>query len=77
MRVIDVDWSVDGQVVAASGGQSFDVASRTLSPGVHTISARAYDDAGPELVRYKTGTKSGRMNWTRSQQTVSWTVTAP
>ena len=75
--VIEVDWSVDGQLVAAKGGASFDVASRSLPAGVHTVSARAYDNAGPELVRYKTGTKFGRMNWARSQQTLSWTVTVP
>lgn len=75
--VIDVDWSVDGQVVAAKGGASFDVAARGLAAGMHTIAARAYDNAGPELVRYTTGTKFGRMNWARSQQTVSWTVTVP
>jgi hypothetical protein len=75
--VVDVDWSVDGQLVAAKGGASFDLASRGLSAGVHTIAARAYDNAGPELVRYTTGTKFGRMNWARSQQTVTWTVTVP
>jgi hypothetical protein len=75
--VIEVDWSVDGAVVAAKGGASFDVSARGLSPGMHTIAARAYDNAGPELVRYTTGTKFGRMNWARSQQTVSWTVMVP
>jgi IgA Peptidase M64 len=75
--VIDVDWSVDGQVAAAKGGARFEVAGRGLSPGTHTITARAYDNAGPELVRATTGTKFGRMNWARSQQTVSWTVTVP
>jgi hypothetical protein len=75
--VVDVDWSVDGQVVAAKGGASFDLASRGLAPGMHSVTARAYDNAGPELVRYTTGTKFGRMNWARSQQTVAWTVTVP
>jgi hypothetical protein len=75
--VISVDWSVDGQVVAANGGTSFDVAARTLPAGSHTISARAYDNAGMDLVRYTTGTQYGRMNWARSQQTVMWTVTVP
>jgi len=75
--VIDVDWSVDGKVVAEKGGADLDVPGLALAKGDHTITARAYDNAGPELVRYTTGTKFGRMNWARSQQTVSWTVTVP
>ena len=76
-EVISVDWSVDGQVVAAKGGTRFDLAAQKLAPGSHTISAKAYDNAGMELVRYTTGTKYGRMNWARSQQTVEWKVTVP
>jgi len=75
--VINVDWSVDGTVVAANGGERFDLSAQQLAAGMHTISARAYDNAGMELVRYKTGTQFGRMNWARSQQTVSWTVSVP
>ncbi len=75
--VIDVDWSVDGQVVAAKGGTSFDLAARNLPAGSHTITAKAYDNAGEDLVRYTSGMQYGRMNWARSQQTVSWTVTIP
>jgi hypothetical protein len=76
--VIDVDWSVDGQIVAADGPLSFDVAEHALSAGVHTIAARAYDNAGDDLVRYRDGGNAhGRMNWARSQQTVTWTVTVP
>ncbi|MET0287024.1 MAG: M64 family metallopeptidase [Polyangiales bacterium] len=73
--VIDVDWSVDGKLVAAKGGESFD--ARSLGAGTHTVSARAYDNAGEELVRYTEGTTFGRMNWARSQQTVTWTVRTP
>lgn len=76
-EVISVDWSVDGQVVAAKGGTRFDVVAHKLAPGSHTITAKAYDNAGMELVRYVTGTKYGRMNWARSQQTVEWKVTVP
>jgi hypothetical protein len=76
-EVVSVDWSVDGQVVAAKGGTRFDLAAQKLAPGSHTVSAKAYDNAGMELVRYTTGTKYGRMNWARSQQTVEWKVTAP
>lgn len=76
-EVISVDWSVDGQMVAAKGGTTFDLAAQKLASGSHTITAKAYDNAGPELVRYLTGTKYGRMNWARSQQTVEWKVTVP
>ena len=75
--VIDVDWSIDGEVVAAKGGTSFDVAARNLASGSHTITAKAYDNAGMDLVRYTSGMQYGRMNWSRSQQTVSWTVNVP
>jgi hypothetical protein len=76
-EVVSVDWSVDGQMVAAKGGTRFDIAAQKLASGSHTITAKAYDNAGPELVRYTTGTKYGRMNWARSQQTVEWKVTVP
>src|SRR5262249_49909513 len=49
--VINVDWSVDGSVVAANGGITFNVAGRGLSAGTHTVSAKAYDNAGMDLVR--------------------------
>lgn len=83
--VIDVDWSVDGTVVAAKGGETFDVAAQSLSSGTHTITAKAYDNAGEDLVRNRTnkcpaavtGIFCSRTNWNRSQQTVSWTVTIP
>jgi hypothetical protein len=75
--VINVDWSVDGTVVAANGGTTFNVASRNLPSGSHTIAAKAYDNAGTDLVRQVPGTTWGRMNWTRSVQTVTWTVTIP
>jgi hypothetical protein len=75
--VIHVDWSVDGNVVKQAGGETFDVAAAGLSSGSHTITAKAYDSAGDDLVRYKTGTQYGRMNWARSQQSVSWTIDVP
>jgi hypothetical protein len=76
--VINVDWSVDGTVVAMNGGQTFMLAGRGLTSGTHTITAKAYDNAGMDLIRHTTGgTTFGRMNWARSQQTVSWTVTIP
>jgi hypothetical protein len=75
--VINVDWSVDGTVVAANGGINFNVAARGLSSGTHTIAAKAYDNATTDLVRQVPGTTWGRMNWARSVQTVTWTVTIP
>jgi hypothetical protein len=75
--VISVDWSVDGTVVAPNGGTTFTVAGRGLTSGSHMISARAYDNASMDLVKYRTGTTFGRMNWARSVQTVTWTVTVP
>jgi len=75
--VISVDWSVDGTVVAANGGPTLTVAGKVPS-GSHMVSAKAYDNAGMDLVRYRSGgTNWGRMNWARSQQTVTWTVTVP
>jgi hypothetical protein len=76
-EVISVDWSVDGTVVAANGGPTFTLAGRGIASGSHMISARAYDNASMDLVRYRTGTTFGRMNWARSVQTVNWTVTVP
>ena len=75
--VIDVDWSIDDQVVAAKGGERFDLGAQNLTKGTHSISALAHDNAGPELVRYKSGMQYGRMNWARSQQKLTWTVEVP
>lgn len=83
--VIDVDWSVDGTLVAEKGGETFDVAARSLTSGTHTISAKAYDNASEDLVRNRsgkcpavvTGIYCSRTAWSRSQQTVTWTVTVP
>jgi hypothetical protein len=75
--VIDVDWSVDGAVVAAHGGATFDVSTKGLASGSHVVAAKAYDNATTDLVRQVPGTTWGRMNWTRSVQTVTWTVTVP
>jgi hypothetical protein len=78
--VISVDWTVDG-MVTVNGGTTFDTSK--LAAGTHTISAKAYDNATTDWVRNKTGTcptsvtgqYCSRTAWTRSQQTVTWTVT--
>lgn len=75
-NVVSVDWSVDGAVVTANGGPVFTVAGKVPS-GSHMVSAKAYDNATMDQVRYRTGTTFGRQNWARATQTVTWTVTVP
>jgi len=78
--VISVNWSVDGNMVAPNGGPTFAVGSMGLSPGSHTITARAFDNAGMDLVRQVPGTTFYRQYWGsgamgHSDKTVTWTVT--
>jgi hypothetical protein len=76
--VINVDWTVDGTTMV-NGGTTFDTSS--LGAGSHTVSAKAYDNAGDDLVRYKdsvcpssvTGNYCHRTAWKNSIQTVTWT----
>jgi hypothetical protein len=80
--VISVDWTVDGTTMT-NAGTTFSTAS--LASGTHMISAKAYDNATEDLVRLRTGkcpiSVTGRYchgtAWTRSTQTVTWTVTKP
>jgi hypothetical protein len=79
-EVINVDWSVDGQVVAMDGGPSYAIGAANLAPGTHMVTARAYDNAGEELVRQVPGTTFNRQYWGsgamgHSDKTVTWTVT--
>jgi hypothetical protein len=62
--VIKVEWSVDGTVVAANGGQCFTPSG--LAPGSHTVTARAYDD-----------TPWVRGDRSALEQRVTWTVQIP
>lgn len=82
--VISVDWFLDGAVIAEDGGPIYDVAAAGLAPGTYTIGARAYDNAGTDLVRYREHTGYNRQYWgpvtesrpmAHSDQTVTWTVT--
>jgi hypothetical protein len=75
--VIAVDWSIDGAVQVTNGGTTLDLASRPLVSGSHTIEAKAYDNATKDLVLQVPGNAWGRMNWTRSVETVTWTVAVP
>nr|PZN24687.1 MAG: hypothetical protein DIU78_11675 [Pseudomonadota bacterium] len=80
--VIDVDWTVNGETMT-NAGTTFSTAS--LPSGTHTITAKAYDNATEDLVRNRSGTcppsVTGRYchatAWSRSTQTVTWTVTKP
>jgi hypothetical protein len=83
--VIDIDWEIDGNVVAMKAGGRLDLGVAALAPGSHTIVARAYDNATEDLVRLRSGecpdTVTGRYchatAWLNSTQTVEWTVTIP
>jgi hypothetical protein len=79
--VISVDWTIDG-TTQVNGGTTFDTS--TLGAGSHTVSAKAYDNAGDDLVRYKDSTCQPNANggwychrnaWKNSIQTVTWTFT--
>jgi hypothetical protein len=78
--VISVDWTIDG-TTRTNAGTTFDTS--TLAAGSHTISAKAYDNAGDDLVRYRDsvcpssvgGNYCHRTAWKNSIQTVMWTFT--
>jgi hypothetical protein len=78
--VINVDWTVDG-MTTVNGGTSMSTAA--LPAGMHTISAKAYDNASMDLVKRRGGvcpdTVKGNYchetGWKNSTQTVTWTVT--
>ena len=81
-KVINVDWSVDGNVVAMNGGPTYAIGSAKLASGTHMVTARAYDNAGKDLVRQVPGTTFNRQYWGagamgHSDKTVTWTVTIP
>jgi len=78
--VINVDWSVDGAPVAANGGPTYNIGAAGLSPGTHTVTARAYDNADEDMVRQVPGTEFNRQYWGsgtngHSDKTVTWNVT--
>ncbi|GAB4167213.1 MAG: hypothetical protein OHK0026_13020 [Rhodocyclaceae bacterium] len=67
--VIDVQWYVDGSLVAGASANRFRLADFGYGPGVHSVAARAFDPTGFDPV-------SG---WVRAdasalEQTVTWTV---
>lgn len=78
--VIAVDWTVDG-TTTVNGGTTYDTSA--LASGTHTITAKAYDNATTDLVRYRsstcptavTGNYCSRTAWANSSQSVTWTFT--
>ncbi len=79
-EVVSVDWTVDGNVVAMDGGPTYNIGAANLAPGSHTVTARAYDNAGPDLVKQVPGNTFNRQYWGsgamgHSDKTVTWTVT--
>jgi hypothetical protein len=77
--VISVDWTVDG-AMALRNNPTLVIPPGMLTPGTHMISARAYDNAGMDLVRQVPGTTFYRQYWGagamgHSDKTVTWTVT--
>jgi hypothetical protein len=79
-EVINVDWTVDGNIVAMDGGPTYNIGAAMLAPGMHTVTARAYDNAGPDLVKQVPGNTFNRQYWGagemgHSDKTVTWTVT--
>jgi hypothetical protein len=78
--VISVDWTLDGNVVARNMGPTYNIGAANLATGMHTVTARAYDNAGMDLVRQVPGTTFNRQYWGsgamgHSDKTVTWTVT--
>jgi hypothetical protein len=83
--VIDIDWEIDGALVAEHAGGTLNIPAAGLAPGSHTIKARAYDNASEDLVRHRTGECPESVTgnychataWLNSTQTVEWTVNIP
>lgn len=63
-EVIQVEWSIDGEIVEAASGECFELPA--LAAGSHTVTARAYDD-----------TPWVRRNRELLESTVSWEVVIP
>ncbi|HTV20163.1 MAG TPA: M64 family metallopeptidase [Polyangiaceae bacterium] len=83
--VIDIDWEIDGEIVAAKAGGQLNLAAAALAPGQHTIVAHTYDNATEDLVLQRDGTCPNSVTgnychataWLNSSQNVEWTVTIP
>jgi hypothetical protein len=78
-EVISVDWTLDGNAIAMDGGPSYNIGAANLTPGMHTVTARAYDNADTDLVRQVPGDRFNRQYWGsgemgHSDKTVTWTV---
>ncbi len=67
-NVIKVEWSVDGNVVPGATLENFD--PLRLAPGLHTVTARAYDDT--PWVRLENTLLSQTIDWSVDITLVSW-----
>jgi hypothetical protein len=69
-NVIDVDWFVNGSLVAHDGGNTFDLVDHGFGPGLYTVEARAFDPTGFDPLNGWV-----RRNQDLLEERVSWTVT--
>ncbi|MEX2140608.1 MAG: M64 family metallopeptidase [Pirellulales bacterium] len=69
-NVIDLEWFVNGSIVAGAASESFTLLDYGYGPGLYTVQARAFDPTGFDLV-------SGwvRRDQDQLEQFVTWTVT--
>lgn len=68
--VIDVQWFVDDQPIPAASGETFDLRDFGFGPGDYSVTARAFDPTGFDLVDGWV-----RMNQEELEQFVTWDVT--
>jgi hypothetical protein len=76
-EVIQVDWYVDGKLIAKDGGGEFRPPIPTL--GRHTVRAHAFDRVINHAFSDRNGGKPDSLDWVRDfnddmQQDASWTV---
>jgi hypothetical protein len=69
-NVIDVDWFVNGSLVAHDAGHTFDLVDHGFGPGLYTVEARAFDPTGFDPLNGWV-----RRNQDLLEERVSWTVT--
>ena len=69
-NVIDLQWIVNGSIVAGASGESFTLLDYGFGPGLYTVQARAFDPTGFDPVNGWV-----RRNQDQLEQFVTWTVT--
>ena len=60
--VLEVEWQLDGQVIATADEQSFKLADHQLAYGEHTLTARAFDPT--DWVRIRKNLLEETVSWT-------------